>query len=423
MSLEGPILQSGVARFENAKINLAALGVTISVYSLIWSPIYSIISASNSLVSDRKSYLIVRNFVYLLGTLLVLLACIVVFSSLFDLITYKLMSLTAEISNIVKEAMICLLPAPFFIAYRRFYQGILISVKKTKYIAYGTFVRLISLLVVFIILIYHPIKNSASMAAFVWTLSYLVEAIYARCSCSPYIKEMWQLVLVNQRVSSYWDMCNFYFPLALTSLLNSGTHIALTFFIGHASLPVESLALYPILVSISWFFVCSSLALQELVIHSAGNKNQELSQLGSFAVQLCLIMISVQAVIFLTPISNILFITVYGLDSQLVQIAQEVAPLLLIIPLITVSAVWQRGVLIHAKKTLSITFSGLLELICLCLSMFAFAQLSEFSGLKSALISLIISRTVGCLSLLPAYIKVNNGKWVSCVEVAEGDLG
>jgi hypothetical protein len=67
MSAEGPYVAAIIARMPEAALNLAAYGVAFSLAWLVESPIMMLLTASNSLVGDRQSYLALRRFAYRLN--------------------------------------------------------------------------------------------------------------------------------------------------------------------------------------------------------------------------------------------------------------------------------------------------------------------------------------------------------------------
>ena len=62
MSVEGPFLAAIIARLAEPKYNLAAYGVAFSFALIVEAPIIMIMSASTALVTNRRSYLMLRNF-------------------------------------------------------------------------------------------------------------------------------------------------------------------------------------------------------------------------------------------------------------------------------------------------------------------------------------------------------------------------
>jgi len=67
MALEGPIVASVIARLEEAKLNLAAYGVALSVAFISEGPIIMLVSTATALVRDYPSYRKLLRFALLLN--------------------------------------------------------------------------------------------------------------------------------------------------------------------------------------------------------------------------------------------------------------------------------------------------------------------------------------------------------------------
>ena len=62
MGSEIPMAHMMLTRLPDVKLNLAALGVSLTTFFVIESPIFSMLSAATVLVEDWKSYIKLRNF-------------------------------------------------------------------------------------------------------------------------------------------------------------------------------------------------------------------------------------------------------------------------------------------------------------------------------------------------------------------------
>ena len=147
MSIEGPFLAALIARSTAPIFNLAAYGVAYSLALIIEAPIIMIMSASITLVKDSESFYKLRNFTYSANGIITLIMLIVITPPVFYFITEVLIGLPGEVSRLTHIATIILIPWPGAIGYRRFYQGILIKNNLTRRVAYGTIVRLFSMLI------------------------------------------------------------------------------------------------------------------------------------------------------------------------------------------------------------------------------------------------------------------------------------
>src|SRR5690606_12568760 len=86
--------------------------------------------------------------------------------------------------------------------------------------------------------------------------------------------------------SGYGEIARFCFPLALTSLIGLTVQPMLTFFMGRAVLPIESLAVFPVVHALSFLFRAPGLAFQEVVIALSGKRLENIVPLRRFGVGL-----------------------------------------------------------------------------------------------------------------------------------------
>ncbi len=141
---EGPFLAAVIARLAEPKFNLAAYGVAFSFALIIEAPIIMIMSASTALVESQESFIKLRNYTYFLNGSITFVMLIFLIPEIFYFITMDLIELPAQVARLTYQATIVLLPWPGAIGYRRFYQGILIRNNYTRWVAYGTIIRLAS---------------------------------------------------------------------------------------------------------------------------------------------------------------------------------------------------------------------------------------------------------------------------------------
>ncbi len=90
----------------------------------------------------------------------------------------------------------------------------------------------------------------------------------------------------------YLEIVRFYLPLALTSTISLAAHPMVTFFMGHAAYSLESLAVLPVVNSLSFIFRSPALAFHDVVIALMGNRWRQLVPLKTFAKLLALVSLS-----------------------------------------------------------------------------------------------------------------------------------
>mgnify|MGYP000964194073 CR=1 FL=1 len=146
MAAEGPIVAAVIARMPDATLNLAAFGVASAFSSLIEAPILMLLAAATALAKDEASYRSLRRFAFGLNAMLTALMFVVIAPPVFWHVSRRWLELPEEVGELAYGAVVCLLPWPGSIGYRRFHQGLLVRANMTRWVAYGTICRLVGIL-------------------------------------------------------------------------------------------------------------------------------------------------------------------------------------------------------------------------------------------------------------------------------------
>jgi len=394
MAAEGPILAAIIARLTDPKFNLAAFGVAFSFGVLIEAPIIMLMSTSTALVKNRESYTRLRNFSLTLIAICTLIMLIFITPPVFYFIVQRLIGLPENVALLTHQACILLIPWPGAIGYRRFYQGILIRSNLTRRVAYGTVIRLTTISTTALICYLFFSLNGATVGTLSLSLAVCAEAIASRFMAHNSVK---QLISHEHAVHagkslSYRYITKFYYPLALTSILGLGIHPMVTFFMGQSRMPIESLAVLPVINSLVFLFRSMGLSFQEAGIALLGEKNENFKMLRNFALLLGISVIGALSLITLTPLSYIWFHKVSGLSLELTQFARLPAQILILLPSLTVLISFQRALLVKNEKTTPITIATSIEVVTIFTILFVAIAVFNPIGAIAASIAFVIGR-------------------------------
>ncbi len=406
MSLEGPFIAAVIARLIEPKFNLAAYGVAFSFALIAESPIIMIMSASTKLVKSKDTYKKLKKFTFSLNALITLIMLIGLIPPIFNFITLNLIGLPEEVAKLTYKASFVLLPWPAAIGFRRFYQGILISSNKTKFVALGTAVRLISMATTALILYHLHITTGAVTGAFSLSVGVSLEAIATYLMSINSVKAL--KCSRSTETISYTQIAKFYYPLAITSILALGVHPIVTFFLSNSRLPVESLAVLPVVNSLVFIFRSMGLSYQEVGIALIGKSFENLKKLKQFAFILGVSSSLTLAVIAFSPLSKLWFHNVSGLSELLTSIAITPTKIMVLFPALSVLISWQRSMLVSSKNTKPITMASILEISGIVLGLFITIKYFNLIGVTAAAISFLTGRTFANLYLHKHYNKILN---------------
>jgi len=410
MATEGPFLAAIIARLTNPKFNLAAYGVAFSFAVLIEAPIIMIMSASTALAKDRESYFKLRNFTFVLNGLTTLILITFALPPVFFFITQRLIGLPVNVAELTHRAFIILLPWPGAIGYRRFYQGILIRSNLTRRVAYGTIIRLISMVATALICYLFFDLDGAMIGTLSLATAVSSEAIASRIMSRTSVRNLLLLEKVAERSAdtpiSYRSITKFYYPLALTSILSLGVHPMVTFFMGQSRMPIESLAVLPVVNSLVFIFRSMGLSFQEVGIALLGKNNETFKPLRNFTLLLGIIVVGLLSLITFTPFSNIWFHKISGLSLELTNFAKSPAQIATLLPGLTVLISFQRALLINNKKTTPITIATSVEVISIFIILLIAIAAFNLIGAIAASSALVIGRLLANVYLSGPCYKV-----------------
>lgn len=408
MASEGPFLAAIIARLSAPKINLAAYGVAFSIALLIEAPIIMLMTAATALVKDRDSYLKLRNFSYSLNGIITMLMLIVLIPPVFRLITRNLMGLPEDVARLTHLATAIMLPWPAAIGFRRFYQGILIRSHLTRRVAYGTILRLAAMSATGLICYFYFQLHGAMIGALALSVGVTVEALASRIMVQSSIRMLLALEPKPQGLErlSYKGIISFYYPLALTSILNLGVFPMVTFFMGHSRMSLESLAVLPVIHSLVFIFRSIGLSFQEVGIALLGEKQKNYVPLRNVAILLGMIVLILMSLVSLTPLAFFWFNNVSGLSLELSNFALLPTKILIFTPALMVLLSFLRAIMVNSRKTKQITLATTLELTMVIVILVVTTQVFGMIGAVGAAVSMAIARMLSNGYLLFPTVKV-----------------
>jgi progressive ankylosis protein len=408
MSVEGPFLAAVIARLADPRFNLAAYGVAFAFALLFEAPVIMLMSAATALAGDWLSYQRLRNFTNGLTALVTSVMLFVLIPPVYSALMLGLMALPREVADLTYWALWILLPWPAAIAYRRLYQGVLIREGLTRLVAVGTVIRLLIMSATALVLYFVWGPPGAFVGAAALSMGVTAEALMSRWMVHGSLGRMakeaealagaravtgaWKAEEGGEEVLTYRRIIHFYYPLALTSLIGLAAQPMMTFFMGRAVSPVESLAVFPVVASLAFIFRSVGLSYQEVGIALMGRRFEHIRPLARFATILALGASGGLALVALTPAAQFWFITVSGLTPELARFALLPIAILVPIPFTSVVLSFQRGILVVARRTRPITIATAIEVGGIA---FLFPMLGwklGITGVTAAAVSIVFGR-------------------------------
>jgi Na+-driven multidrug efflux pump len=380
-------------RLADAKFNLAAHGVAFAFAILVEAPVIMLMSAATALVQDSESFRKMRNFSRALGVGSTLLLLIVLIPPFYEWLMLTVIELPREISDLTYGALWLYLPWPAAIGYRRFYQGVLIRSGKTRLVAYGTVIRLAAMGGAALFAFFNFDLPGASIGALALSAGVVVEAAAARWMAAPTVRELCAAGPASPGADlSYREIASFYYPLALTSLIGLTVHPMLTFFMGRAPNPVDSLAVFPVVNALSFLFRAVGLSFQDAAIALMGERHRHLPELSRFTVVMGLSASLVLAAVAFTPLADVWFQSISGLTPELAAFAYLPAQIIVPLPALTVLLGLQRGIFVNVRRTRSITMATAIEVTFIAVTFVTLGWGLDVIGATAAFVAFVVGR-------------------------------
>jgi len=391
MSVEGPFLSAIIARLPAEKLNLAAYGVAFSIALLVESPIIMISSAATELLKDSKTYRRLRNFTNMLNAAITGIMVLLLLPPVSKAFLQGLLELPEEVASLTRQACFLLLPWPAAIGIRRFYQGLLIRNRLTRRVAYSTVIRLIAMIGTALFLYNFANYPGVVVGAAALSAGVCFEAIMVRWMVHSSIKNLLSKESTEEELG-YRYIANFYYPLALTSMIGLALHPIITFFMGKSYMPLESLAVLPVLNALVFIFRSVGLSYIEVTIAFMGRGKEWYPLLRKFAVILMSTVGIMLCSIAFSPLADLWLLTVAGLSKELADFARLPLMIQAIIPVLSILLSFQRGILVSARITRPITLATSLEVVLLFCTLFILVQWWGMIGAVAASISMLLGR-------------------------------
>lgn len=352
MTAEGPIISASINRLPDEVVMLAAMGIVTSLSVTIESPIINLLATSTALVQDADAYRLVRRFTLELCLLLTIVAALVAFTPLFDLIIYRLLGVPEAVGEWVRPGMAIMVFWSAAIGWRRFLQGILIRHNHTKLIAWGTAIRLLASGGTAIGLALWGQWAGVINGSLALMSGVVAEALYTTLVARPVIRDevIPAAAPADSAPLTHRDLLQFHLPLAATSVLILLVQPLVTSSLARLDEPTLSLAAWPVLFQTLLMARAASLALPEVII-ARYDRGTNFDALRRFSYMLAGI-VGVGMVLFaFTPLSRWYVFGVQDMTSAAGDLVLANLGLFVIFPALAVLTSWLRGLLIQGRVT------------------------------------------------------------------------
>ena len=394
MGVELPLVAATVSRLANPEIHLAAYGgVVFPLALLIEAPIIMILVASTALCKDWIAYRLMRKFILTLGGSLTLVHILLAFTPLYGVVVESMLGVPESIWEPARLGLQMMTPWTLSIAVRRFLQGMVIRVGRSRLVGLGTLIRLgVSTSVLLGGLAMQSIPGILVATAALST-GVLVEAGFMIVCVRPILRDLKRNPIQPEQPLTLKRLGAFYWPLALTPLLMLSTLPLGSAAISRMPQALESLAVWPVLGGLTFMFRSVGIAVQEVVVSLYDQPDfrrplQQFVRLVSFGACGCLLLIAV------TPLSTFWFGAVAALNPELAALAGTALWVAVIFPALSPWESYFQGELVARGRTTYITQAVSLYLLGSSLILVMGVFYAEITGLYVGLAATLTGLSV-----------------------------
>ncbi len=383
MAVEQPLLAGVIARMDDPVLELASFGITFSLALLIEAPIIMLLTASTALAKGKQSYGQLLRFTTLLSGVLTVLHLVIALTPAFAWLVGTVIGAPEALIEPSRQAFLLMFPWTAAVAYRRLWQGVMIRFGKTDQVGLTTVVRLIATTAVAITGLIWGFLPGAALAGLALSVGTIAGAVVAYIWTRPILRGPLSQLEPESDQISLRALLDFYVPLALTNIINFIGRPLLTFGLSRSLFALESLALWPVLLSLAFVFRSVGFAYQEVVVALIDDQ-QSYAALRRFALILGAVASTLMILLAVTPLNDLWYGRISGLQPDLVALSQIPTLLIAMTPIIAVIVALQRGVLVHVRRTKAITVAVALNVTVLIGAMWIGMEFLPLAGVTIA---------------------------------------
>jgi progressive ankylosis protein len=386
MGVELPLFTIFIARLEAPQINLAAYGsLAFAIALVIEGPIIQLLAASTALCGDYDSFRKVRRFMLIAAAALTLLHVAVAFTPIYDWIARSLLNVPQDIVEPGRLGLQLLTPWTAAIAYRRFYQGVLIRFERSRMVGVGTIIRLLTLVSVLAggtgLVHFADLKLSGiAVGAAAVSAAVLAEAAFIGWSVRPVVRDRLVGTAPTGAPLTRISFFHFYAPLALMPLLTLIIQPAGSGAMSRMPEAMGSLAAWPVVHGLVFLLRSTGFALNEVVVALLGRPGSVVA-LRKFTLILATTTSTLLLILAATPLSDFWFGTISGLDPELMVLCKIGTLIALLMPAYQALQSWFQGILVHARQTRPVTEAVVIYVLIAITGLWIGANYGSIPGL------------------------------------------
>ncbi|MBF2070592.1 hypothetical protein [Fischerella thermalis] len=351
MTLGDPLQTSALSRLAYPQETLAGVGVVKGVAVFLESPIITILHASTALGGQAKSRRALWQFTMIAGLSLSGIFLLLTWEPLYNWLLLDVFGVSASIAARGRTAFLLMFLWPFVIAWRRFFQGLLIRAQKSIAVGWASVARLTWVIVSLAVGVTLRL-DGAFLAGITMMGAILIEAVLVTWFCM----RLGAISILNQQGYSETKklpqtlsgVSFYYLPLASTMLLVWGARAILLSLIARAFDGSLALAVWPAAWGLVLAIANGTRMIQQVVISAYEETSKR--TLATFVIIVGLSFTLIPFWLGYTEQGLFLLGQFLGNNPSLVKASRPVIQILSCFPLLLALQNTFQGLLIHKGK-------------------------------------------------------------------------
>jgi len=165
--------------------------------------------------------------------------------------------------------------------------------------------------------------------------------------------------------------------------------------LGGSRSALDSLAVLPVITSLTFLFRSIGLSYQEAAIALLDGTRENFRRVSTFAAFVGVAATAGLGLIAFTPLVQVWFEDVSGLSPELSLFAVLPLRIFSSIPFFSMQLAYQRAILVFGRATRSITLSTMIEVVTIVLVLYLTIHVLDWVGVVAAVVALLAGRIVG----------------------------
>jgi progressive ankylosis protein len=358
MACGDPLQTTTLAHLPDARTNIAAVGIARSIAIFFESPIIMILHASNALAPNPNSRKALWRFVLLTGSGLSALLVLISLPFIFAIVGDRVLGIPPTLLPIAQQVLLLMGPWAGAIAWRRYFQGLLIHHGQAKAVAQASLWRLGTVAFVLGVGFLRQAPGGI-LAGLAMVSGAIVEAIVVTIAArkfrvtdlpAPPTDPKLQALPTNLR-----QVVKFYLPLANSMMVVWGGRVLLVGILARSQDSALALAAWTACWGLVSVIANSTRMVQQMIIkyrHQVSDR-----QLLKFTLTVGLMCSFVLFIMGNTPMGGGMMRAFVGNDRDLVDNIRPVLQICTWVPLLVALQNATQGFLVSAGRTGTVNFS------------------------------------------------------------------